>query len=118
MFKEVSVNYNGPVLVKNMQIPPSFRSGHIGVLVQKNAQCSETNEKSIFRFLRYLVFEIWSLNLNHLAEFFFVPNDAHCSEMDFLVHEFFLVAIFNFCDEVDFVLNIRSELGTCIVLRT
>ena len=69
MFKEVSVNYNGPVLVKNMQIPPSFRSGHIGVLVQKNAQCSETNEKLLMQFLRYLVFEIWSFKILRIVGF-------------------------------------------------
>ena len=34
-------------------------------LVRNIVQCSETNKKSIFRFL---VFEKWSLNLNHLAE--------------------------------------------------
>ena len=37
----------------------------------------------------FLVSEIWSLNLNHLADFFFVPKDAQCSETDFLVLDFF-----------------------------
>ena len=40
----------------NMQTSPHpLKSGHIGT---KDAQCAKTNEKSIFRFLRLLFFEI------------------------------------------------------------
>ena len=38
-------------------------------------------------------------------------KDAHCSETDFGVLEFFFVPIFFFWDMVDFVLNFCSELG-------
>ena len=40
--------------VKMFQI---FESVHI---YMKDAECAETNEKSMFRFLRFLVFEIWT----------------------------------------------------------
>ena len=36
-----------------------------------------------------------------------VSKDAQCSETDFGLHD-----IFNILDMVDFVFNIRSELGT------
>ena len=37
---------------------PLPRSGQI---YKKGAKCAETNEKLIFRFLRFLFFEIWSI---------------------------------------------------------
>ena len=67
---------------------------------------SETNEKSIFRFMLFLVFEIWSFKILMIVCIFFVPKDAQCSETDFLGYEFFL----SFWDMVNFVLNIRSKL--------
>ena len=33
----------------------------------KDAECAETNEESIFQFLRFLVFEIWSLVYSKLV---------------------------------------------------
>ena len=45
--------------IKNMQPPsPLLRSGHT---YMKDAQCAETSEKSVFRFLGFLFFEIWSI---------------------------------------------------------
>ena len=45
-------------------------------------------------FCDFLVLEIWSINLNNLAEEkIFVPKDA---QFDFLVHEFFYVVISSF----------------------
>ena len=48
-------------LVKDMQSRPSPTSQKQPFLVQNDAQCSETNEKSIFRFLRILFFENCSI---------------------------------------------------------
>ena len=42
--------YIGPVLVNNMQKETPPQKETILFLVQKGAQCSETNEKSIFQF--------------------------------------------------------------------
>ena len=39
--------------------PLPLKSIQIGFSVQKHAQCSETYENTIFRFLRFLVYEIW-----------------------------------------------------------
>ena len=53
---------SGPVLVKDLQTPaPSKRADFL--LLQKVAQCSETNEKSIFQLLLFLFFELWSIVL-------------------------------------------------------
>ena len=41
-----------------MQTPPPKKKSRLFFLVQKVAQCSVTNEESIYRFL---VFEIWSI---------------------------------------------------------
>ena len=62
--------------------------------VQNVAQCSETNEKSI---LRFLVFEIWSFKIKKmltiwLKKNFIVPKDAQCSETDFLVFEIWSIS--------------------------
>ena len=45
---------------KDMQIPPTapLRNSRI---FMKDAQCAETNEKYIFRFFRFLFFELWSI---------------------------------------------------------
>ena len=37
---------------------PLFKIGHIGFLVQKDAQCSKTYEKSIFWFLRFFFWDM------------------------------------------------------------
>ena len=47
-------------------------------MVQKVTQCSETHEKSIFRYLRYGCSEFLES-----SEKKFVPKDAQCSETDF-----------------------------------
>ena len=44
---------------------PLLKKSQFHFLVKNDAQCSETNEKSIFQFFRFLVFEIWSI-FNHL----------------------------------------------------
>ena len=73
-------------------------------LKQKVAQCSEKNEKLIFRFLRFLVFEMWSFKIIFF-EFFFVPEDEQCSGtnltliltiLQFLVREIWSILYFNF----------------------
>ena len=46
---------------KDMQTHSLFKSGEI---YRKDAQWTETNEKSIFRFLRFSIFEIWSISDN------------------------------------------------------
>jgi len=51
--------------------PPPLKSGKIGFLVQKVAQCSETDEKSIFRFL---VFEIRSFKILRIVWLFFLSQ--------------------------------------------
>ena len=55
-------------------------------------ECAETNEKSIFRFLQFLVFEIWSFLYSKLAIFheFSVQNDHNSKNknMKNLIHEF------------------------------
>ena len=91
--------------MQNTRLPPSplLRNSHI---CMKDAQCAETNEKSIFRFLQFLVFEFW---LNFLEYFDHltkmkknnsVPEDAQCSETElsrlwtvvrFLVFEIWLI---------------------------
>ena len=45
--------------------PLLLKSGQIGFLVQKNAQCSETNEKTI---LRFSVYEIWLILYSKFLE--------------------------------------------------
>ena len=52
----------GFFLVNDMPIPRlHFISGQIGFLVQKDAQCSETYEKTIFLFCPFLFCEKWSI---------------------------------------------------------
>ena len=60
-------------------LPPAIKSGQIRFLVQKNAQCTETNEKSIFRFL-----DMVDQN-SQLCEvcFFFASEDTKCFETAF-----------------------------------
>ena len=45
-----STTVSGHVLIHDMQTPPPLRNDQI---FMKDAQCAETNEKSIFRFLFY-----------------------------------------------------------------
>ena len=57
------------------------------VLVRKNvAQCSETNRKSIFRDLRFLLFEIRSFTILRFAWKKIVSKDAECSGTDFALN--------------------------------
>ena len=49
------------LLVNDMQtkvaeVPSPLKNGQIRFLVQKDVQCSETDEKTIFRFLQFLLF--------------------------------------------------------------
>ena len=81
-------------------------------IFMKDTQCAETNEKSIFWFL---FFVLWSILFTIFKCFYLnnqpklstkkVPSkDAKCSETDFLVLDFFC-AIFSFWDMVDSVFN-------------
>jgi len=79
----------GSVLINDMQTTPHplLKTGQIGFLFQKVAQCSETYEEIIFRFL---VFQIWSILYSKFLEswqknyqkcqHFFVSEDEQCSE--------------------------------------
>ena len=78
--------------------------------VQKVAQYSETNEKSIFWFL---VFEIWSFKIFIIVCIFFRPKRCVIFWNGFST-KFENFAIFSFWDMVDFELKIRSDLGTRI----
>ena len=49
------------------------------------------------------------LKFIRIFHFFFIPKDAQGYETDYVLQEFFFVAIFSFWDMFDFVLNIRSE---------
>jgi len=89
--------------------PPPLKSGKIGFLVQKVSQCSETNEKSIFRFL---VFEILSFKILRIVwQVFFCPRRCDMFWSWFKTN-FDSFVIISFWDMIDFVLNILSELGT------
>ena len=69
--------------------------------------------------MRFLVFELWSLNhVDTPWKTIFVPRDVlvQCFETDFWVHEFFL-ASFSFWDMVYFAFNIRSDWGLEIFLQ-
>ena len=57
--------------------PPLLKKSRPHLLVQTVAQCFQTNEKSIFRFLLFLVSEIWSFSLKHLAETFVLSKKMH-----------------------------------------
>ena len=88
-----------------MQTPLPLKKSHFQYLVQKVAQCSETNEKLIFLFLD---FETWSLKILRIFWIYFFRT-KRCS---IFWNGFFSSWIF-FLDVwymVDFVLNIRSEL--------
>ena len=56
-----------PNSINNMQTFPSppLKSDHIGII---DAQCAQTNEKSIFPFLRFLIFEIWLILYSKFIE--------------------------------------------------
>ena len=47
--------YPGPVPCKDPS-PPPLRSGHIHM---KDAHSAESNEKSYFRYFRFLFFQLW-----------------------------------------------------------
>ena len=58
-----------------------------GQIYMKDAQCPETNEKSIIRFLRFLVYEIWQFKIRRVVwNFFFLLKDAQCSQTDFTLN--------------------------------
>ena len=60
----------------------------------------------------FTIFKRFYLNRPKMYEKNVVSKDAHCSETDFFeVMSFLFWAIISFWDMVDFVLNIRSELG-------
>ena len=42
--------------------PPPSKVAISVFFIQKVTQCSKTNEMTIFLFLRFLVFEIWSIH--------------------------------------------------------
>ena len=67
--------------------------------------CSETYGKSIFQFLQFSVYEIWFFKILRI---FFVPKMRNVLKRIFAQ----IWQIFNFWNMVDFVLNIRNELGT------
>ena len=57
-------------------------------ILMEDAQWAELNEKWIFRFYWFLVFEIWLFKYNHLIKKI-VPKVAQRSETNYLVLEFF-----------------------------
>ena len=66
---ESSYRVSGSVPVNDMQCRPRPMS-RFHFLVKKVVQCLETNEKSIIRFLRSLVFEIWLFLYSKRLNFF------------------------------------------------
>ena len=66
--KTNGIPVGGPVPINDMEWT-SLNSDQIGVLFQKVAQCSETYEKTIFWFLRFLVFETWSMLYSNFLEY-------------------------------------------------
>ena len=50
---------NCPVLVKDRTPPSPLKKSRFHTFVQIVSQYSETNKKSIFRFLQFLFFELW-----------------------------------------------------------
>ena len=99
---------DGFFLVNDMQTPSSLpKNIHFHFLVQKFAQCSETNEKSI---LRFLVF--WDMRAQNSWIFWRRKNSSQ--KMRYVLKRIcqFLSfsEIFSFWDIIDFVLDIRSEL--------
>ena len=46
----------------------TIKSGQIGFLVQKDAQCSQTYKKTIFQFLHFLFFDKWLIRYSKLLE--------------------------------------------------
>ena len=60
-----------------MQNPPPLKNNSFLLLVHNNVQYSEQYEITIFRFLQFLVLEIWSLQLCRYALILFiVPKDV------------------------------------------
>ena len=90
----ILISAQSQVPICRLQTLPPLKNGQI---YMKDAHCAATNEKSIFRFLRFLFFELWSIVLCHLnfikcvtKEEILFPKVAQCSETDSIVHEFFL----------------------------
>ena len=54
-------DYNRLFIINELQTPSSLKSGQIGFLVPKKAQCFETCAKTIF--MHFFVNEIFSLSL-------------------------------------------------------
>ena len=46
-------------------------------IFMKDAECAQINEKYIFRFLLFLVFEIWSLKILWVSMDFFLSQKMH-----------------------------------------
>ena len=97
----------------------------------KYAHCAEWSENSIFRFFQIFIFWVmidcvYNLQVCHLnflsvspKKNITAPKDAQCSETVLLVLVFFFVRyLFSFWDMVDFLFNIRSEMGTSRFLQT
>ena len=68
----------------------TLKSGQTGFSVQRDGQCSETYEETIFRFLSFEKWFIFLLNiLRKLTKinnqkypyFFFIQKDLQCSEI-------------------------------------
>ena len=85
--------YMKPTVLKRMKNPFSVLFLSYGQLCLKFTTCQ-------YNFIKCVT---WKK--------FLVPKDAKCYETDFLAHEFFLCD-FSLWDLVDFVFNIRSDLGT------
>ena len=102
----------GSVLVKNMQTPPPFlKKNHFHFFVQIIAQCSESNEKSIFFIFAIFIFWIM-MDFVHNFKCFYRPKmekEILQKKCNFLkqIYEFmsFSFVIISFWDMVDFEFN-------------
>ena len=103
----------GPVPITDIQTP--LRNCHI---YMKDAQCAETNERSIFLFLSFLFFELWSILYLEFTESYKSFDLNNWPKMYFF---FKTCAIFwnkcrtefqisSFSGKVDFVPKIPREL--------
>ena len=102
-FFNVVRKYLGLVSITDMQTSPPptppFINGH---KFMKDAQCAETNEKSIFRFLRFLFFELWLISFT-IFQCFYWPNMVKIlkifgnkKKLPFFVPEDVLKRIYNY----------------------
>ena len=89
----------------------------------KDAHSAQSNEKSIFRFLQFIFFELWLIVFTIYQIFSdekmfkscqIYRKDEDCSENIFLVHESFLVfEIWSILNMVDFdVYNLKRQQKT------